>query len=307
MVARLKLAGVEQHHPAPDDREGVLELKVVEDGAFGDNVLEQRPQVGDVPLAVAQLVNQAVLGFFGRNVKGLIEGAVGGPDAQGGVEDQQRLAHRVHDVQGVVLNILNEWFSSHPRGPPACFSTPGSPRPAAAETSTARMVMSVLGTRAAAPPLDFLQQGRDAFLEWLEPDPADRLPESSIAELLADGVHRLRDAVRVEVEPVPCRQADGSLLVGVLRQADGEPLAFEDHRPCAGGEMHRAGVSGGNVAELPGHGVQDSVEHRGELPDRRVEGEEPVQAVGDLSGRCDIGPIRDVAIPDQDRGRLRRG
>ena len=117
VVARLELAGVEQHHPAADDREGVLELEVVEDGALGDDVLEQGPQVGDVPLAVAQLVDEAALGLLGRDVERLVEGAVGGPDAQRGVEDQQRLAHRIDDVLGVVLNILDQWFTYH-SGPP---------------------------------------------------------------------------------------------------------------------------------------------------------------------------------------------
>ena len=66
-------------------------------------------------------------------MKGLIEGAVGGLDAQRGVEHQERLAHRVHDVLGVVLDILNERFSPLIRGVlSACFSTPGSPRPAVA-------------------------------------------------------------------------------------------------------------------------------------------------------------------------------
>ena len=113
VMARLKLAGVEQHHPASDDREGVLELEVVEDGTLGHNILEQCPQVGDVPLAVAQFVNQAVLGFRGRDVKGLIESSVGGPDAQGGVEDRQRLAHGVDDVLGVGFDILDQGFSCH--------------------------------------------------------------------------------------------------------------------------------------------------------------------------------------------------
>ena len=113
VVARLELAGVEQHHPPADDREGVLELEVVEDGALGDDVLEQGPQVGDVPLAVAQLVDEAALGLRGRDVERLVEGAVGRPDAQRGVEDQQRLAHRVHDVLGVVLDVLDDWFSRH--------------------------------------------------------------------------------------------------------------------------------------------------------------------------------------------------
>ena len=97
----------------PIDREGVFQLEIVEDGTLGNHVFEQRPQVGDVPLAVAQLVNEAVLGFFGRDVKGLIEGAVGGSHAQGGVEDQKGLAHRIDDVQGVVLNIFDQWFSRH--------------------------------------------------------------------------------------------------------------------------------------------------------------------------------------------------
>ena len=70
--------------------------------------------------------------------------------------------------------------------------------------------------------------------------------------------------------------------------------------------MHRAGVAGGDVAELPGPRVQDPVDHRSELLGRRVEGEEPVQAVGDLSGGRDLEPIPDVSIPGQNRGRLRR-
>ena len=76
VVARLELAGVQEHHPPADDRERVLELEIVEDGTLGDNVLEQRPQVGDVPLAVAQLVDETVLGLLGRDVKGLVEGAI---------------------------------------------------------------------------------------------------------------------------------------------------------------------------------------------------------------------------------------
>ena len=43
VVAGLKLAGIEQHHPAANDREGVLQLKVVENGALGDHILQQGP------------------------------------------------------------------------------------------------------------------------------------------------------------------------------------------------------------------------------------------------------------------------
>ena len=122
VAARLELAGVEQHHPAADHRERVFQLKIIEDGTLGDDVFEQAPQVGDVPLAVAQLVNEAVLGFFGRDVKGLIESAIGGLHAQSGVEDQQRLAHRVDDVHRIVLNIFDERLGFHPKQPLVGFS-----------------------------------------------------------------------------------------------------------------------------------------------------------------------------------------
>jgi hypothetical protein len=84
----------------------VLELEVIEDGAFGDNILEQCPQIGDIPLTVAQLVDEAVLCLLGRDVKCLIESPVGGPDAQGSVEDQQGLTYRVDDVLGVRFDGL---------------------------------------------------------------------------------------------------------------------------------------------------------------------------------------------------------
>jgi hypothetical protein len=110
----LELASIEEHHPAPDHREGVVKFEILEDGAFGNDVFQQGPQVGDIPLAVTQLIDQAALGLLVRNVKGLVEGAVGGSDAQGGIEDQQGLTHRVHDVLGVVLNILDPRYLFHP-------------------------------------------------------------------------------------------------------------------------------------------------------------------------------------------------
>ena len=113
VVTRLELACIEQHHSAANHREGVLELEIVEDRALGDNVFQQCSQVGDVPLAVTQLVDQTALGLRERDVEGLIEGAVGGLDAQRRVEDQERLAHRVDDVLGVGLDILDQWFLRH--------------------------------------------------------------------------------------------------------------------------------------------------------------------------------------------------
>ena len=60
VVAGLELPGVEEHDAPPDDGEGVDQLEVVEDRAFGHHVLQKPPQVGDVPLPVAQFVDEAV-------------------------------------------------------------------------------------------------------------------------------------------------------------------------------------------------------------------------------------------------------
>ena len=86
----------------------MIELKVVEDGTLGDDVFKQGPQVGDVPLAVAQLINETAFGLHGRNVERLVKRAVGGLDAQRGIQNQQGLAHRVDNVLSVILNIVDK-------------------------------------------------------------------------------------------------------------------------------------------------------------------------------------------------------
>src|SRR5271170_6929713 len=100
-MTRLKLAGIKQHHPASDGREIMLQLEVVKNRTFGNNIFQESSQVGDIPLAVAQLVNQAVFSFFERDFKGLIEGPVARSHAQGRVENQEWFAHRIDDVLGV--------------------------------------------------------------------------------------------------------------------------------------------------------------------------------------------------------------
>ena len=82
----------------------MLPLKVVEDRTQGDNIFEKSSQGGNVPLAVAQLVDEAVLGFFERDLKSLVKGAVRGSHAQRGVENQQRFAHRIDDVLSICFN-----------------------------------------------------------------------------------------------------------------------------------------------------------------------------------------------------------
>ncbi len=86
----------------------MLELEVIEDRTFGNDVFEQRAQRGHPPLSVAELVDLAALGFRRRNVEGLVEGAVRRPYPQRGIEDEQRLAHGVEHVLREILNVRYE-------------------------------------------------------------------------------------------------------------------------------------------------------------------------------------------------------
>ena len=106
MVAREQLTCVKQHYAAADDGKGVFELKVVKYGALWNNILQQRTQVRDIPLSVTELVDEVILGFSWRYVKSLIKRAVGGLNAQGGVEHQQGFAHGIDYVLGEVLDIF---------------------------------------------------------------------------------------------------------------------------------------------------------------------------------------------------------
>ena len=49
--------GIEQHRPTPDRRKLMVHLKVLDLGVLREHLLQQRPQPGNVPLAVAHLVD----------------------------------------------------------------------------------------------------------------------------------------------------------------------------------------------------------------------------------------------------------
>jgi hypothetical protein len=57
----LDLAGVEEHDAPADGGEIVLHLVVVEGRLLGKDGLEELPQLGDVPLLVAEVVDELAL------------------------------------------------------------------------------------------------------------------------------------------------------------------------------------------------------------------------------------------------------
>ena len=63
-VHRHEAAGVEQHDLLANRREVVFHLVVVEGWLFDRTSFSKRPQAGNVPLAVAQVEEEAVFGFL---------------------------------------------------------------------------------------------------------------------------------------------------------------------------------------------------------------------------------------------------
>ena len=99
---------VEQHRALADVLELVLHLVVVELVVARQHLLEQPAQLGDVPLAVAQLVQQPAFGLLARDAEAAVERLARRPHAQLGVEHEQRLAHRRDDALGVLVGALEQ-------------------------------------------------------------------------------------------------------------------------------------------------------------------------------------------------------
>ena len=91
---------VEQHDLAAERLEIVLDLEILDGRAARQQLFEQLAQPRDVPLAVADLVDEPAQHVVRRDREGAVERAVGAFDAQVLVEHQQRLAHRVDGALG---------------------------------------------------------------------------------------------------------------------------------------------------------------------------------------------------------------
>jgi hypothetical protein len=88
---------IEQHGAPADVGELVLDLVAVHDKLLRQDFFQQHPQRGDVPLAVAQRVQQPALRILRVGAEGVVERAAGGDDAQVLIQDKEWLAHGVDD------------------------------------------------------------------------------------------------------------------------------------------------------------------------------------------------------------------
>ena len=95
------LASIEEHALGADVRKRVRDLEVVEGGVVRQNLLKQVPQGGNVPLAIAQVVEPVRLRLLGGDLEALIKIPIRHEHVQGGVQHHQRDPHRVHNALGV--------------------------------------------------------------------------------------------------------------------------------------------------------------------------------------------------------------
>lgn len=102
-----------KHRPPADAREIVLDL-VVDDGrTLGKDLFEQMAQLGNVPLAIAQVVDRPPQGLLRAHPERVVEAAAGGFDAKGVVENEQWLGNGIDDALGPNMRVAQETVDVH--------------------------------------------------------------------------------------------------------------------------------------------------------------------------------------------------
>jgi hypothetical protein len=97
MIGSQHLAGMEQEDARADARKFLLDQKAFDDGLVDQGAFQQSVQRRDVPATLVQGEERSARGILGVDLEGLVKGVAGHQDGQGVVENEQRLAHRLHD------------------------------------------------------------------------------------------------------------------------------------------------------------------------------------------------------------------
>src|SRR5688572_1133651 len=107
-----ELAGIEEHRAATDGGKVVSDLEIPELGVLWNDVFQQASQLGNVPLAVAELVQQPALRLSFRGPERAEKRPVGHLHMEIPVENQQGLSHRLHDSFCKGPDFLQDRFSA---------------------------------------------------------------------------------------------------------------------------------------------------------------------------------------------------
>ncbi len=85
----------------------MIHFEAVHGGVFGDDRLKQEPKRRDVPLAVAQGIEQAAQGVLRIDLKYFVEGSTGRQNSEVFVQNQERLVDRIDDRLSKSLGVFN--------------------------------------------------------------------------------------------------------------------------------------------------------------------------------------------------------
>jgi hypothetical protein len=95
-------ASVEQHGASADTWKLVSDLEIIEGTVLGQDVFQQLAQPGNIPLVVANVVNQPPFGLHWLNFECSVKRLISRIDSQVGTQDDQRVEGRADDTFGIV-------------------------------------------------------------------------------------------------------------------------------------------------------------------------------------------------------------
>ena len=102
---------IQQHRALSQAGEHARDLERLDGRVLGADGRKKKAQFGDIPLAVAELVEHAALGLLPVHPEDEIVGAADGKDAQIAIQDHQGLADGIDDRLGQRMPIdVAEWF-----------------------------------------------------------------------------------------------------------------------------------------------------------------------------------------------------
>ena len=102
----MELARIDDQGSTSDPRELVFDFDVLEPAGLAEELVRHLPQRGYVPLPFPQLVDEPPDRLLGRDPEVVVEAPIRPFHAQAGVQDQQRIAHRLHDPVRVLERAL---------------------------------------------------------------------------------------------------------------------------------------------------------------------------------------------------------
>ena len=101
----IEAARVQQDRARANPLKVMAHLIVVEDRILRQNLFQQGMQLGNIPLPIAELIDELADGLRWAHLKHLVEGRIGRLHAEVGREDEQRFPDRLDNLFGGVFGF----------------------------------------------------------------------------------------------------------------------------------------------------------------------------------------------------------